>query len=373
MQTSTASSAEHDQLDLIKILEEKLTDALRERGRVNILIAGKTGVGKSTLINAVFQGDLATTGQGKPVTQNTREIKKDGIPVSIFDTRGLEIEKFEETFSAVTSFVDTRAASADPNEHIHCAWICITEDSRRVEDGEIRLCQALAKKMPVIAVITKARSDNNFRTIVQEILPDAANVVRVRAIHETLDGGVTLPPVGLEDLVNLTMEVVPEGHKNAFVAAQKVVLRQKQEKSQRIVAAATASAAAIGATPIPFADAVLLVPIQIGMLASISATFGLPLSTAFLSTLVSATLAGAAGTIVGRTLVGGILLLLPDAGLILKGVISGSTGALLTTAFGSAYIATLSFFCSQDPDHPPTAEQIAERLKLEMAKRNPFA
>jgi len=49
---------------------------------VNILIAGRTGVGKSTLINAVFQGNFATTGQGRPVTQSTREIKKEGIPLS---------------------------------------------------------------------------------------------------------------------------------------------------------------------------------------------------------------------------------------------------------------------------------------------------
>lgn len=40
----------------------------------------RTGVSKSTLIDSVFQGNFATTGQGRPVTQNTREIKKEGIP-----------------------------------------------------------------------------------------------------------------------------------------------------------------------------------------------------------------------------------------------------------------------------------------------------
>lgn len=42
--------------EFIGMMTEKLDEALRERGRVNILIAGKTGVGKSTLINAVFKG-----------------------------------------------------------------------------------------------------------------------------------------------------------------------------------------------------------------------------------------------------------------------------------------------------------------------------
>ena len=73
-----------------------LEEALKTRGKVNIVVAGRTGVGKSTLINAVFQGNLATTGQGRPVTTGTREITKEGIQVSIFDTRGLELADFKK-------------------------------------------------------------------------------------------------------------------------------------------------------------------------------------------------------------------------------------------------------------------------------------
>jgi uncharacterized protein (DUF697 family)/GTP-binding protein EngB required for normal cell division len=358
--------------DLVQTIDESIKDALKKRGIVNILIAGKTGVGKSTLINAVFQGDLATTGQGRPVTKSTREIKKEGIPVSIFDTRGLELERFDETLDELTRFVDQQGQLEDPSLHIHCAWICISEDIRRVEDAEINLLQQLRTRMPVVVVITKARSDDGFRSTVQELMPDAANVVRVRAIRQVDDDGHIKEPTGLKELVDLTMDIVPEGQKNAFAAAQKVVLRQKVDRSRIIVRSASTMAAAIGALSVPFADAALLVPTQIGMLAGISATFGLPLSTAFLTTLVSATLAGAAGTIAGRSLVSGLFLLIPGAGIALKGMISGSTATLFTVAFGEAYIATLSALIENDPNHPPTAEEIAASLKAEMAKRNPF-
>ncbi len=38
-------------------------------GKVRIAIFGLTGVGKSTLVNAVFGTDVAATGVGEPVTQ----------------------------------------------------------------------------------------------------------------------------------------------------------------------------------------------------------------------------------------------------------------------------------------------------------------
>ena len=37
-------------------------------GRVNLAVFGKTGVGKSTLVNAIFGEPVAVTGIGAPVT-----------------------------------------------------------------------------------------------------------------------------------------------------------------------------------------------------------------------------------------------------------------------------------------------------------------
>ncbi|MEA5535583.1 GTPase domain-containing protein [Crocosphaera sp. XPORK-15E] len=118
-----------EDFDFEAVVKNALNQALKECGHVNILIAGRTGVGKSTLINAIFQGNFATTGQGRPVTQNTREIKKEGIPLSIFDTRGLEMADFTETLDAVRSFVNERARQSDPNQHIHVAWISLAYHS----------------------------------------------------------------------------------------------------------------------------------------------------------------------------------------------------------------------------------------------------
>jgi len=349
--------------DIASMVKKAFEESIRERGQVNVLIAGRTGVGKSTLINAIFQGRLAETGQGRPVTKTTREITKEGIPLAIWDTRGVEIAAFKETIADLERLIADRARERDSRRQIHVAWLCIHEDGRRVEEAEIELHRALATHMPVLGVITKARADHGFRAEAQRLLPEARNVVRVRAIAEVLDGGHSLPPMGLTDLVELTAEVIPEGLRRAFAAAQKASVQQKRSVAHGIVGVSATAAAAAGASPIPFSDWVILVPIQIGMLAGISSTFGLELSTAFLRTLVAAAAGTTSTTIVGRALVSNLLKLIPGGGTLVGGAISAATAAALTTTLGKLYIATLVALFTKSGGDAPDPDAVAREFK----------
>jgi uncharacterized protein (DUF697 family) len=355
--------------DIAAAIGWALREAIRERGHMNVLIAGRTGVGKSTLINAVFQGKMADTGQGRPVTQNTREITKEGVPLTIWDTRGLEMAAFRDTLKELERLVTERSGDRDPTRHIHIGWLCIQEDGRRVEDAEIQLHRMLAKHMPVIGVVTKARSDGGFRAEVQRLLPEARNVLRVRALAEELDDGHTLPPMNLKELIELTSEVIPDGQRRAFAAAQKASLDYKKNISHGIVATAAVAAGAAGASPIPFSDAAILVPIQIGMLAGISATFGLELSKAFLTTLVSAAAGATGATFAGRALVANILKFVPGAGSVAGGVISATTAIALTTTLGEIYIATLVFLFGKTDGEPPDPDAVTEEFRQRLSSR----
>lgn len=353
------------------VIRQKVEEAMRDRGHATVLIAGRSGVGKSTLINAVFQGRLAETGQGRPVTQEIREYDKPDLPLSLIDTRGLELSRYEETLAQLETVVRDRQRERDPNRHIHCGWVCLSEDSRRVDPGEIAIVELLARNgVPVVAVVTKARADQGFRAEVQRLLPRASNVVSVRAIHETLDEGLELPPKGLTELVDITMDVIPEGHKTAFVASQRVSLVLKQKRARGVVAGAAASAALVGAAPIPFADAALLVPIQISMLAGVSAVFGLPMSEALLGTLLSSITGTAGATFAGRAIVGGLLKLIPGIGTAIGGVISGATAATLTTTLGESYVAVLGRLVESSHGEPPNAEGVARALAEALARRH---
>lgn len=351
------------------LIERSIAAASDKIGTVNVLIAGRTGVGKSTLINEIFQGELAKTGQGEPVTQETRRLTKKGLPLAIYDTRGLEMKEYRQIIDELANYVKSKSGQTDINQHIHVAWVCLSEDGRRVEQAEIDLHKRLAGSVPVLGVITKARADQGFKAVVRRLLPEATNVVRVRALRERLDDGHVTEPMGLKDLVEATAECIPEAAQRAFAATQKASIDLKKKAAHKVVVGATAAAVAAGATPIPFSDAAVLAPVQIGMLAGISATFGIELSKAFLGTLVSAAVGVTGATFLGRAIVANLLKFIPGVGSVAGGIISAGTAGALTTALGTAYIAALAKLFVASEGDPPSSEEIAREFRKRMSKR----
>lgn len=368
MNTPTSENI-HDHID------DAIKSAVKGVGKVNIVIAGKTGVGKSTLINSVFRGELAKTGSGQPVTQRTEEISKDGHPITIIDTKGLELQDYEKIIGELTEVINERSAEHDENKHIHVAWLCIHEDGRRIEDAEKKLCEMLKeKKIPVVVVITKSRSDNGFREQVKGALPSAAAVVSVRAITEEIeDDGetITLKEKGINDLISATSKLLPEAKQRAYANAlnsrHAASTKLKIEQAEREVNIAAAAAMAAGATPIPFSDTVLLVPIQAGMLAKVGVTFGMEASATAMTTLVTSILGASAATLAGRALVTGLLKMIPGVGSLAGGAIAGTTAATLTKTLGAAYISILTSFIEKNPGKELDIQLIAAELKKKLS------
>ena len=69
--------------------------------KVNIIVAGKTGVGKSSLINYIFGKEVAKVGDGQPVTQEIQEYDLENDNITLFDTKGIEAKDYEKTLDNI--------------------------------------------------------------------------------------------------------------------------------------------------------------------------------------------------------------------------------------------------------------------------------
>ena len=256
--------------------QKKTLEALRP----NILVYGYTGSGKSSLIRAIL-GDVvpeSAIGSGKPQTQYYDRYENENVV--IYDSKGLELGETEDAFLRDTEqFIRKRQMSdlKDIENHIHLVWYTIQGPGARVTDCDRHLMQKIFNPDSTIAVITKGDSTRpNQEEAVRKVIMETG--IPNNHIIKTSDeeGG----SIGIEELMRLTAQMLPDATRNAFYAAQTVntelklkAVMEKKEQANTIILAATGAAALVGATPIPFSDALLLGPGQLVMIGSLAALY----------------------------------------------------------------------------------------------------
>ena len=309
-------------------------------GRFNLAVFGKTGVGKSTLINAIFGEEVAATGIGRPVTAGSRLYLTRAGTLGLYDTRGLEIGSAEQDMLAeVTRFVES-ARTRDASEHIHVAYYCIRAGDHRIEDTEQRFIRGLhGLGIPVFLVMTQVHRRNGV--LRAEHLQFAEYLhglgMPIHAGHPYLtaalpDAQLGYEAFGLTDLLAATDATAPEATRVALATAQVIDRSLKRKAVKARIASAVATASTVGASPVPFSDAALLVPIQTAMMASIAQVYRIPMSAALVASLA----ATAAATQAGRAAATGLLKMLPGVNLVVSGVSAAIAGAF-TMALGRAW------------------------------------
>jgi uncharacterized protein (DUF697 family)/GTP-binding protein EngB required for normal cell division len=312
-------------------------------GRFNLAVFGKTGVGKSTLVNAIFGEDVATVGIGEPVTQGSHLYLDKVGSLGIVDTQGLEIGTDDKKIIDELQKMINRTRKLPLSEQVHVAWYCVRGMDRRFEDTEAEFVRALDELgLPVIVVMTQVpRTERGFH-------PDAvalAELVRQRQLpvvpgspfftYAKPDEWTGQRAYGLREVLDATFRVAPEGVHGALVAAQEIDHSRKASEAQKVIAAAASSAAASAAVPVPFSDAVMLVPIQLGMMAKIAQLYKIKFDRAALMAIASTT----AATQAGRATFTGLLKLVPGAGSVAGGLIGAGVASTYTYAMGQAWLA----------------------------------
>lgn len=258
--------------------------------KANVLVMGNSGTGKSTLINAVFKFDRARTGEGPAVTREMAIYEGESVPFRAIDTRGLEYGMLEQmkTRNAIRKWSRASVKEKDEKRYIHLIWYCLDATSKRIFKKNLETLKQVSKlwkDIPIIIVLTKSYSQperlDNEAMVRAAVANYAKNNLNVKAIVSVvarpyqISEEIIVPPMGLEELVYQTNQVIPEAMRLNESAVSAFEMKLKRGNANALTAAATVSATFIGAIPIPIADSALLVPLQSGLVIGIAKVYGI--------------------------------------------------------------------------------------------------
>lgn len=186
---------------------------------LTVMLVGKSGVGKSTLINEVLKlegNEKAQIGTGHFVTVKYQEYSSDSLEfLKLIDTRGIELNKnygADEVKREASKFIEERKETNDPNKFVQCIWYCIT--GNRFEEVEQNLLTSLRttygeSKIPIILIYTQATDKTAIDEMKEYIkkINIEVNFIEVLAKRkELVQNQGALEPFGIDELIKETLK-----------------------------------------------------------------------------------------------------------------------------------------------------------------------
>lgn len=350
-----------------KDYEKEFEKIRRENPRPVILVAGPTGAGKSTLINLVFGREVAETGQGKPVTRHMDKFENEFVV--LYDSRGYEHGETaqEEFFREIEQFIDDK--QRDPAKAINIVWYCISAPNSRILDVDGKMLRFFREKgIPAALIFTQV--DCVSQDQLDALTEEAASIdsaLPVFLSSNDPDVAALLKERGLEALYRWTLAHMEAARRHAFRAACNRDLDRKRSDGHSTSLQHAAAAFGIGFTPIPCADAPLLVAAQMALVARLGYLWGVDLA----PLLTAGGVLDMALTNLGKTIAGQLLKWIPGIGTLVGGMINGSVGAALTYGLGAAVNESCYRYCKMQLEGKeiPLSDYFSPDVLMDMIKK----
>ena len=200
---------------------------------LTVIVVGRSGVGKSTLINAIFREQLAETGAPEIQTTATKiyEPKGKNLFLQMIDTRGIELNNKhgpEKIIKNTINYINNQRNNEGKNinnfnDLIQGIWYCITGSN--IEEKEIEIIIKLRKEfreiIPLIIVYTRMISKSNFNKMKERINQKINNAILIpilaeEVINDEENPNNVIKSFGLDELKNKTFELAKKLNGNIF-------------------------------------------------------------------------------------------------------------------------------------------------------------
>lgn len=225
----------------------------------NLVSLGKTGVGKSALLNYLFNLNYES-GVGKPVTKpglHPKDAEVKGRKVRVFDSWGIEVDKVKRWNEEIDKELRMHGSDKAPEEWFHAVLYCIQAGGAKIEDIDTQIISRFINEgYHVVIVLTKADqlSDEDEYELKQIIEKEIRNgidkdkvdindlkleIVSVCSTEKELKSGIITKRFGRDELIKRIFDCFSQTMANRF--APVIIYRLKksvryffEEKAQEL-------------------------------------------------------------------------------------------------------------------------------------------
>jgi uncharacterized protein (DUF697 family) len=240
---------------------------------------------------------------------------------------------------------------------VQLVWYALSGAGKRFTDLDVKLIKRIKSAgYPICVLLTKIDEldESQLRDMMSSLAKELVGVEVFRLSTMAKQNAALASFCDWEKLINWSYEKLPRVFKDRFVAALRGGLELKRKQALAVIAGAATGAAAVCLSPIPFSDAVAIIPIQTVMIMGVAAIYNIHVGKATIMAIAKSTAVSA----FGKALAGNIIKFIPGGGTAAGIAINASVAGVITGALGGAFSELCYKQCKDTLDGKPVTIDI---------------